>query len=609
MITQTAMNNNIVLEQDASDFFKEFFGPCYNALKGTSTIRSAYEHLPPTRQCQESAKFREMAERNGFGVPNLTDWNKCYICGLSLLEKPFDCEHIIDAFTGVGINSIIQGSECYKKLLLKYIDLEKDGDTSSLEYNECINAIKLYIYEYSNAHVCCNRIKLRDIWIKCEQDAYKNLVWKPDEDAIKNTLNNINKGKSLYDCGDVFGRNIIDSELRKNYIRDNYILPIITILNITSSIIVTNGINECIQFRCNQLKQLDFNLDNMIKSIISGISIAQPTPEKLIDSATIFNHIKKLIDNNSKVFIVELYEKIGERFSNIVDKTRYYKLYVNKGREPRIDNNKRFAEYLYQFYFKDRFIEVVASFKGKITEGDYSIGILKNIEDVILLVFEEEKEKEKNVLGYFPEPDDWSSFFINLNEKINSEIPKTSGGGTYKKERTLARKIKRSDSTILLKIVKTNAYYNKNITFLKNRINTDDDFINAKRYYINKSLTLLNDVFDTLNRSDLLMINYDHDYIKKYALFFLAQYITEYFNKLLLFIQYPNVPSIIKMQNTQIHRKINDSKTKRRLIKSRNFEKSASNVRPTIKFSRSLSMSHGGKGKKSKTLKKYKTHK
>ena len=28
----------------------------------------------------------------------------------------------------------------------------------------------------------------------------------------------------------------------------------------------------------------------------------------------------------------------------------------------------------------------------------------------------------------------------------------------------------------------------------------------------------------------------------------------KYFNKLLLFIQYPNVPSIIKMQNTQIHR-------------------------------------------------------
>ena len=64
----------------------------------------------------------------------------CYICGIGIKPEhaSAECEHIVDAFTGIGIGSIIQESNCYKML---YQELDTFLNTDKTDKNALDNIV------------------------------------------------------------------------------------------------------------------------------------------------------------------------------------------------------------------------------------------------------------------------------------------------------------------------------------------------------------------------------------------------------------------------------------------------------------------------------------
>lgn len=389
------IDSNINVDDTATEFFSWFFGPCFTAVSEGKNIRETYEYLNPTKQCTESFKIRDLTTlfEGGFSkeiyskfpiISELAEPHMCYICGKEITsdhESP-ECEHIVDAFTGIGIGSIIQESNCYKILYKELDDFLNENEKTDKENSvylenlkRILNTIGLYICEYSNSHRCCNRIKSRDIWIR-----HDGTNWYIDEAGIDETLTNIiNSSRTLHDCGNIFyGMSKTSKDLLKleqiSKIKVNYLTPLISILNnqrIESS-------NQSLKFRCNQLLSLKINMDRVITSIITGtMPTSDPLKKKVsvIKPITFSNRIRKNILSESMDNIKIKLDEIFDAKTNDSRPLFYSKFVLNGGRH-RVNNKTIFSKNMYDFFYKDHIIKLCNQLENYITtlESDTELG-------------------------------------------------------------------------------------------------------------------------------------------------------------------------------------------------------------------------------------------
>lgn len=418
------LNNEIILEDSATDFFSSFFGVCFGAVRNGKDIRDNYERLTPTQQCKVAFDIRDI--RNLYDNSVIPDdvkeivnkfppTNVCYICNTEIIPVTHfsaECEHIIDAFTAVGIGSLIQESNCYKELV-------KVFNTNVSIDEGIIRQINLYLCEYANSHRCCNRVKSRDLWIKYEPSSGS---WTINEAELKNTLGNIYKSNS-HDCGKLrtqsFGpveKTFID--LRKKNIIETYLNPIISILN-NDRIIYEN---YSLRFRCQQLLALKLNMDDVITQIISGktVQTKQQRKIKLIKPVSFSNALRKYIFYKTED-IIGWYKQYNERIKNglyenvkppaspDVFLTYFYTIFIPDGQNHRLTNPSLFRKNIYEFFFKPIIINLCNELETYLTSVDTDDFLLKlnkeNLDEI-------NRQFDEAVDRYYLDPIDLIEDFI-----------------------------------------------------------------------------------------------------------------------------------------------------------------------------------------------------
>ena len=179
--------------------------------KAYAMYRDMYEHIDPSSQCD--AIERKVITNKGFNI--------CYICGATMTGIPppsgcsAECEHILPAFTALGIGGLLQSA-----------NINTDIDLDIIQH------------EYANSHKCCNQSKLDSIWINYNTSTGRYEVNERNiYDVLNKICENIRLGKhgcdELLKCYDS-RINICSDAWKKSrvaYIRATYLNGLCNIMN------------------------------------------------------------------------------------------------------------------------------------------------------------------------------------------------------------------------------------------------------------------------------------------------------------------------------------------------------------------------------------------
>lgn len=265
------------IDMPPSEFYRLFLGGLTAQHLGVKTLRKLYEHL---NNASSQCKY---AERYCGVVP--TGWDTCYICGLKEdIDglSPFECEHILPAFTSLGHYGLIE---------------------SSLQLTE--EDIAWYSYEYANSHQCCNQIKTDTKWIVFNPTTKQ---YEINEKNINKTLGDIYKG-TAYDCPLLKpGFGISQPAFitnRKGYIIGNYLLKLVDMINRSST---TKGEAYNVLIRARQINALNITYDQIAAGLVGSRFTPPPVPiQELTYGETQGKEVQVVIET-------EFSSKIGPMF-------------------------------------------------------------------------------------------------------------------------------------------------------------------------------------------------------------------------------------------------------------------------------------------------------